>query len=129
MRFVLPLAQQLVPLCLKDNLCLPSTPSTPHLLSPTHPLYAALVIFCATSEKDCEKPANPNSRYLYNCSIVAIALLYFLCKSYAAVTVMQTQESYKSYAISLVKSIRKYLKPSNISSAMILVMIAKVSVG
>jgi len=49
------LAQQLVPLCLKGNLSVPPTPST-------HPLHGALVIFCATSKKDSEKPANPNSR-------------------------------------------------------------------
>jgi len=42
------------------------------------------VIFCATSEKDSEKPANPNRRYLYCYSLVAIALLCFLCKSYGA---------------------------------------------
>jgi len=48
-----PLAQQLAPLCMKGKLSPPPTP-----------LYAALVIFCATSEKDSEKPANPNSRYL-----------------------------------------------------------------
>jgi len=24
------------------------------------------MIFCATSEKDSEKPVNPNSRYLYH---------------------------------------------------------------
>jgi len=29
------------------------------------------------SEKDCEKPENPKSRYLYDCLLVAIALLYF----------------------------------------------------
>ena len=38
-----PLAQPLVPLCLKGNLSLPLTP-----------LYALLMIFCATSEKDSE---------------------------------------------------------------------------
>jgi len=58
-----PLALQLVPLCLKGKLGPPPTLSIPPLL-PTHPpyLYAALVIFCATSEKDSEKPANPNNR-------------------------------------------------------------------
>jgi len=34
-------------------------PTPPH---PPIPLYAALMIFCAASEKDSEKPANPNSR-------------------------------------------------------------------
>jgi len=37
----------------------------------------ALVIFCTMSEKDSEKPANPNSRYLYDYLLVAIALLCF----------------------------------------------------
>jgi len=40
-------------------------------------------VFCVTSEKDSEKSANPTSRYLYDCLLVAIALLCFLCKSYA----------------------------------------------
>jgi len=42
---------------------------------PPTPLYAALVIFCATSEKDSEKPANPNRRYLFCYLLVAIALV------------------------------------------------------
>jgi len=54
------LAQQMVPLCLKSNLSAPPTPSA----HPPTPLYGALMIFCATSEKDSEKPVNPNSRYL-----------------------------------------------------------------
>jgi len=31
---------------------------------PPAPLYVAFMIFCATSEKDSEKPVNSNSRYL-----------------------------------------------------------------
>jgi len=70
-----PLAQQLVPLSLKGDLSPPHPPTT---------LYVALVIFCATFEKDSEKPANPNSRYLYYYLLVAITLLCFSCKSCAA---------------------------------------------
>jgi len=79
-----PLEYHLVPLCLRNNLSPPPTSSTPSLLPSTHPLCAALVIFCATFEKDSEKPlpVNPTSRYLYDCLLVAIALLYFSCKSY-----------------------------------------------
>jgi len=75
---------QLVPLCLKVNLSPLPTSSNPPLLPLTHPLYAALMIFCAMSEKDSEKPANLNSRYLYDYLLVAIALLCFSCKSYVA---------------------------------------------
>ena len=44
-------------------------------------LYVALVIFVPHLP---EKPANQNSRYLYNYLLVAIVLLCFLCKSYMA---------------------------------------------
>jgi len=74
---------QLVPLYLKVNLSQTTTPSTPPLLPPTHPLYVALIIFYTMSEKYSEKPANPYSRYLYDCLLVATALPYFSCKYYA----------------------------------------------
>jgi len=56
-----------LPPCLKGNLSPPPTPQ-PHPYShlPAS-LYAAVMIFCAMLEKDCEEPANPNSRYLYDC--------------------------------------------------------------
>jgi len=47
------LAQQMVPLCLKGSLGPPPTPPHPP------PYMGHSVIFCATSEKDSEKPANP----------------------------------------------------------------------
>jgi len=46
-----------------------------HPPPPTHPLaplYVVLMIFCAMSEKDSEKQANPNSRYLYDYLLVAM---------------------------------------------------------
>jgi len=75
-----PLAQQLVLLCLIGNLTQPSIPPHP----PTHPLICGTHDIFATSEKDSEKPENPNSKCLYYYLLVAIALLCFSCKSYTA---------------------------------------------